>query len=110
MAGIAVSSVESSPYRDHAVTSCPFVLVAAFIPWAGMRAQLADTTVHVAVGFGVDTVGNSNHEIFALWRTYLVSRPSCGQQSPLWSATERARWPLADLLCSYVYQGFSKFT
>jgi hypothetical protein len=75
-----------------------------------MRAQLPDTTVHVAVGFGVDTVGNSNHEIFALWRTYLVSRPSCGQQSPLWSATERAHWPLADLLCSYVYQGFSKFT
>ncbi len=66
--------------------------------------------MHVAVGFGVDTSGAANHEIFALWRSYLSSRPSCAQQSSLWSPSELARWPVVDLLCSYVYQGFSKFT
>lgn len=65
--------------------------------------------VRVSVGFGVDTIGAS-HEIFALWRTYLSSGPSCSQPSPLWSPSERGRWPVADLLCSYVYQGFSKYT
>ncbi len=86
------------------------VLVAAFIPLAGIRAQLPDITVHVAVGFGVDTVGNPNHEIFALWRSYLSSRPSCLRRSPLWSPSEQEQWPVPDLLCSYVYQGFSKYT
>jgi len=86
------------------------LVVAALAPLAGIRAQLPDTTAHVAVGFGVDTVGNPNHEIFALWHSYLSSQPSCAQRSPLWSPAEQARWPVADLLCSYVYQGFSKFT
>jgi len=86
------------------------LLAAASTPLAATPAQVPDTAVRVVVGFGVDTLGVPNHEIFALWRSYLVSRPSCGQQSPLWSASERARWPFVDLLCSYVYQGFSKFT
>lgn len=86
------------------------LIVAAFTPLLAGRAQLQDTSVRVAVGFGVDTAGVPNREIFALWRTYLSSRPSCSQRSPLWSPSEQARWPVADLLCSYVYQGFSKFT
>ena len=86
------------------------LLFAAFTPLAAFRAQLPDSSVRVAVGFGVDTLGVPNHEIFALWRSYLLSRPNCGQQSPLWSPSERAQWPVADLLCSYVYQGFSNFT
>lgn len=85
------------------------LLVAAFTPRA-LRAQIPDTSVRVAVGFGVDTVGVPNHEVFVLWRNYLSSRPSCAQRSPLWSPSEQARWPVADLLCSFVYQGFSKFT
>jgi hypothetical protein len=88
-----------------------FVLfAAASTPVAAIPAQMPDTAVRVVVGFGVDTLGVPNHEIFALWRRYLASRPSCGQQSPLWSASERARWPVADLLCSFVYQSFTKFT
>jgi hypothetical protein len=86
------------------------LLFAAFTPLAAVRTQLPDSSVRVAVGFGVDTLGVPNHEIFALWRSYLLSRPNCGQQSPLWSPSERAQWPVADLLCSYVYQGFSNFT
>lgn len=86
------------------------LLVAAFTPRAALRAQLPDTSVRVAVGFGVDTVEVPNHEVFVLWRNYLSSRPNCAQRSPLWSPSEQARWPVADLLCSFVYQGFSKFT
>jgi len=82
----------------------------AFTPLVAIRAQLPDTTVHVTVGFGVDTAGVPNQEIFALWRTYLSSRPGCLQPAPLWSPSEQARWPVVDLLCSYVYQGFTRFT
>jgi len=85
------------------------LLIAAFAPSCELQAQLPAGSVRVAVGFGVDTVGTS-HEILALWRTYLSSGPGCSQQSPLWSASERAQWPVADLLCGYVYQGFSRFT
>jgi len=82
----------------------------AFTPLVAIRAQLPDTTVHVTVGFGVDTAGVPNQEIFALWRAYLVSRPACLPPTPLWSPSEQARWPAVDLLCSYVYQGYSRFT
>lgn len=86
------------------------LVVAVFTPVATVRAQLPDTPVRVAVGFGVDTLGAPNHEIFTLWSSYLASRPNCAQHSPLWSPSEQVRWRIADLLCSYVYQGFSKFT
>ncbi|HWO94436.1 MAG TPA: hypothetical protein VNL92_06700, partial [Dehalococcoidia bacterium] len=86
------------------------LLVAVSTPRATIAAQGPDTSVRVAIGFGVDTLGTPNHEVFALWRAYLARRPTCGQPSPLWSAAERARWPGADLLCSFVYQGFSNFT
>jgi len=59
----------------------PLVLT-AFSPLAALRSQLPDTSVRVAVGFGVDTLGTS-HEIFVLWRSYLSSGPTCSQQSPL---------------------------
>ena len=86
----------------------PLVLT-AFSPLAALRSQLPDTSVRVAVGFGVDTLGAS-HEIFVLWRSYLSSGPTCSQPSPLWASGERAQWPVVDLLCGYVYQGFSRFT
>jgi hypothetical protein len=92
------------------VPAASLLFAATITPFAPMQGQLPDTSVHVAVGFGVDTVGTPNHEIFSLWRSYLSSRPSCGQPSSLWSPSERERWPVADLLCNYVYQGFSKFT
>jgi hypothetical protein len=63
----------------------------------------------VALGFGVDTLGTSR-EIFALWRTYLSSRPGCSQQSSLWAPSERAQWPVVDLLCNYGYLESSRFT
>src|SRR6266550_4080041 len=91
------------------MTALPLVFT-LFRPMVALPAQLADTSVQVTVGFGVDTTGAPGHEIFALWRNYLSSRPNCAQRSPLWSPTEQARWPVADLLCSYVYQGFGKFT
>jgi len=92
--------------RFVACSLAPFTLLAPV--WA----QLPDAPVRVAVGFGVDTISVLNHEIFGLWRSYLSSRPSCAQRSPLWSPSEQAQWPVADLLCSYVYQyqGFSTFT
>ena len=86
------------------------VLVAAILgPLGSTRAQLPSTAVGVAVGFGVDTVGAPNHEIFALWRAYLSARPVCGPNA-LWSRVEQQEWPSVDLLCPYVYQGFTKFT
>ncbi len=45
-----------------------------------------------------------------MWRSYLSGPPSCGEQSPLWSPSERAQWSATDLVCSYVYQGFRNFT
>src|SRR2546421_539182 len=85
------------------------LFAAAWTPVAPIHAQRADTTVRVAVGFGVDTGSIPNQEIFALWRTYLSSRPGCLQPAPLWSPSEQARWPVVDLLCSYVYQGFTRY-
>lgn len=85
------------------------LVVAAFTPFAALRSQLPNQSVRVTAGFAVDTLGPS-HEIFALWRNYLSSGPGCAQQSPPWAASERAQWPAVDLLCGFVYQGFSQFT
>ncbi len=73
-------------------------------------AQAAHPGVRVAVGFGVDTTAAPNHGIFALWRDYILAGPSCSRPSPLWSPSERARWPTGDLLCGFVYQGFPDYT
>ena len=75
-----------------------------------MRAQLPHTAVRLAVGFGVDTAGVPNHEIFTLWRGYVSAPPDCGRPSALWSRVEQQQWPSVDLLCTYVYQGFTNFT
>src|SRR5438034_9149140 len=85
------------------------VVVAAFTPFAALLSQLPNQSVRVALGFGVDTLGTSR-EIFALWRNYLSSGPGCSQQSPLWAPSELAQWSVVDLMCSYLYQGFSRFT
>jgi hypothetical protein len=85
------------------------LLAVILVPLRSIDAQLPTPTVRVAVGFGVDTVGVPNREIFALWRAY-VSNPGCAQPSALWSRVEREQWPSADLQCPYVYQGFTNFT
>jgi hypothetical protein len=84
-------------------------LVAASTQFATLWSQHSDRSVRVSLGFGVDTLGTSR-EIFALWRTYLSSRPGCSQQSSLWAPSERAQWPVVDLLCSYGYLESSRFT
>jgi len=71
--------------------------------------QLPVDSLHLAVGFGVDTAGSPEHDVFALWRRYL-SEPSDSLRATLWSERERAQWPYFDLVAPYVYQGFSHFT
>lgn len=85
------------------------LVIAAFTPFAALPSQHPERSVRVALGFGVDTLGTSR-EIFALWRTYLSSGPGCSQEGPLWAPSERAQWPVVDLLCGFVYQGFPRFT
>src|SRR5256714_10644637 len=85
------------------------LLVAAFSPLAASRVQAPARSVRVTVGFGVDTLGVPNHDIFALWRSYLSSSPACTQENTFWSPVDRRQWPIVDLLCGYVYQGFSSF-
>src|SRR6266480_6309469 len=85
------------------------LVIAALPPGAALRSQHPDNSVRVALGFGVDTLGTSR-EIFSLWRNYRSSGPGGAQQSPLGAASERAQWPAVDLLCGFVYQGFSRFT
>jgi len=76
----------------------------------GSPGVASDTpALHVAIGWGVDTVASPNREIFALWRAYLSRHPEAGQKTDLWSAAEQARWPAFDLL-RLVYQGFPKLT
>lgn len=75
-----------------------------------MLAQASGTPVHVALGFGVDTASAPKREIFKLWQSYLTRRPDSVRHSALWSQAEQAQWPHFDLLRSYVYQGFTKFT
>jgi hypothetical protein len=87
------------------------VLIGAVLMACGsLQAQVPSTPVRLAVGFGVDTAGVPNHEIFALWQAYLSAPPDCGRASTLWSRVEQQQWPSVDLLCTYVYQGFTKFT
>ena len=85
------------------------LLLTLVTPVAVAPAQVIDTSVHVIVGFGVDTLG-TNHDVFALWRRYLSSRPNCTPPDSPWAATEQAQWPAVDILCGFVYQGFSRFT
>jgi hypothetical protein len=70
----------------------------------------APNPIRVAVGFGVDTSGLPNHDIFSLWRSYLQSRPDSIRPTGAWSPAEQERWPQFDLLSGFVYQGFPHFT
>jgi|SRR5690348_355132 len=72
------------------------------LPLGMATAQTPDTTVHIAVGFAVDTTTPANHEIFDVWSGYLRSQPNCVSKSPSWVDF--------DLLCSQVFQGFKSFT
>ncbi len=86
------------------------LVAAVLVPFGSMLGQLPHTAVRLAVGFGVDTAGVPNHEIFTLWRAYLSAPPDCARPSALWSRVEQQQWPTGDLLCPYVYQGFTNFT
>jgi hypothetical protein len=76
---------------------------------SSVRAQLPVDSLHLAVGFGVDTVASPEHEIFVLWRHYLTEA-SDSVRATLWSAQDRSKGPRFDLVGPYVYQGFSHFT
>lgn len=75
-----------------------------------LHAQSPSAPIHITVGFGVDTAGSPFHEIFSLWRTYLLSRPDSIRPTTLWSETEQQRWPHFDVVGSFVYQGFPNYT
>ena len=72
-------------------------------------AQLPVDSLHLAVGFGVDTTASPQHEILGLWKHYLTE-PSDSLRATLWSAHERATGAQFDLVRPYVYQGFKHFT
>src|SRR5256886_11860716 len=93
----------------HVRASC-LVLAATLAPLASVRSQVHGTTVRVAGGFGVDTTAGPNREVFELWRSYLSTRPDSVRPTLLWSRSEQDQWPYFDLLRTYVYQGFSRFT
>src|SRR6266568_4805355 len=89
--------------RFVACSLAPFTLLAPV--WA----QLPDAPVRVAVGFGVDTISVLNHEIFGLWRSYLIrtlvaSVSDSGQVVRplalyrLYATREGGRWVLANAL------------
>jgi hypothetical protein len=83
---------------------------AALCAVAPARAQGPDATIRVALGFGVDTVRTPEHEVFALFRHYLLHRLDTIRPHPDWSLTEQKRWHAFDLVGNYVYQGFTNFT
>ena len=85
-------------------------LVSLILTSAAAASGQAPHPVRVAVGFGVDTLGVPNHDIWALWRSYVRSRPDSIRPTGSWSHSEQERWPQFDLLSAYVYQGFSHFT
>ena len=67
-------------------------------------------SIHVAVGFGVDTARSPNREVFALYQGYLAHRDDTLVPNPYWSSAEQRRWHVFDLVSGYVYQGFTHFT
>ena len=94
------------------MTRCWFLgalmVTAAAAPTA--QAQSRPAEIRIAVGFGVDTARSPNHEIFALYRSYIAERSDTARARRYWSETEQRQWPLYDLLAGYVYQGFTHFT
>jgi hypothetical protein len=86
------------------------VLLLASAAAAAARAQTPASPIRVALGFGVDTAGSPEREVFALYRHYLTHRQDTIRPHPDWSAKEQQQWPAFDLLGSYIYQGFSDFT
>jgi len=98
------------PARGNMARPCTipralYLLALAVSEAPALGAQASNASVLVAVGYGVDTVGAPNHEIFTLWRIYLSSRSDSTRAAGFWSRVERERWPLFDLLSGYVYQG-----
>lgn len=73
-------------------------------------AQQPTRPPRVTIGFGVDTAGSPNREIFTLYQAYLAHRLDSLRPNPYWSRAEQAKWPLFDLLSGFIYQGFPNFT
>lgn len=66
-------------------------------------------SIRLAIGFGVDTTPSPAREIFALWRSYL-HETDLQRGAAQWVRAERERYPNADLLRSFVFQGLTRFT
>ena len=86
-----------------------------FLPFAlllGARqvaeAQLPINGLHIEAGIGVDTTIGPTREIVGLLRRYLTARTEA-ERDVLWSASERARWPMYDLVGPAVYTGGTRF-
>lgn len=94
----------------HLIALCLIAIVAVTGTTRWAHAQASNPAIRVAVGFGVDTTRAPNREIFHLWREYLSSRPDSMRPTALWSRAEQSEWADFDVLRSYVYQGFSRFT
>lgn len=86
-----------------------FLLAIALVPATASAARSQEPALHVAIGWGVDTVAAPNHEIFALWRAYLSDHPERPHPNPYWSPREQAAWPEFDLT-RQAHQGFPKIT
>ncbi|MEP6574783.1 MAG: hypothetical protein ABJD11_18940 [Gemmatimonadota bacterium] len=74
-----------------------------------MPAQMPGASLHLSIGFAVDTMPTANREIFTLWRRYLSAELD-SVRATMWSSVERARWRGYDLVGNAVYNGFSTFT
>lgn len=94
----------------NTVPSLAYALATVFLTVPKAHAQGSTPPIRVSIGYGVDTLTVPSHEIFDLWRSYLMSRPDSVRPTTMWSQAEQDRWSQFDLLSGYVYQRFTNFT
>ena len=75
-----------------------------------IKAQEANHTLRVVLGFGVDTSKAPEDEIMRLWRGYLADHPESTHPSRFWSTVEQATFADFDILRTFVFQGFPQYT
>jgi hypothetical protein len=63
-------------------------------------------SIHVTLGFGVDTSFTPVRQIFETWVTFLTDRPDSNHPSPVWSPSEQRRYRNPVLGRDYIFQGF----
>ena len=85
--------------------------------WLGLAALWATATldaqgppdpgsVHVSLGFGVDTSLTPVRQIFQTWMIFLNDRPDSNHASAVWSPSEQRRYRNPVLGRDYIFQGF----